>query len=89
MRKPGGMGLLELQDQERKGRFNELSMQPQYQVQKDQGYLGLDSDKVQNNPLQNIGEVSYPRYNFDDRFTDLEVKKFSEIFNYLDRDGNN
>lgn len=89
MRKPGGMGLLELQDQERKGRFNELSMQPQYQVQKDQGYLGLDSEKVQNNPLQNIGEVSYPRYNFDDRFTDLEVKKFSEIFNYLDRDGNN
>jgi Ca2+-binding EF-hand superfamily protein len=44
---------------------------------------------LQNNPLQNIGDVSYPRYNFDDRFTDLEVRKFSDIFHYLDRDGNN
>ena len=38
--------------------------------------------------MQNIGEVSFPKYNFDDRFTDLETKKFVEIFNYLDRDGN-
>ena len=57
------------------------------QNSKDKSYLGLQESEV--NPLMNLGDISYPKYNFDDRFTDLEVKKFSEIFAYLDRDGNN
>lgn len=35
-----------------------------------------------------LGEISYPKYNFDDRFTDIEINKFAELFKYFDRHGN-
>ena len=31
--------------------------------------------------------MSYPKFNYDDRFTDLEMQKFDEIFQYTDRTG--
>ena len=34
-----------------------------------------------------LGEVSFPKYVFDDRFSDFELAKFNEIFIYFDRHG--
>ena len=38
--------------------------------------------------MQTLGQVSYPKYNYDDRFTDIEISKFNELFTYFDRNGN-
>mmetsp|Transcript_16519 Transcript_16519/g.28061 ORF Transcript_16519/g.28061 Transcript_16519/m.28061 type:complete len:170 (-) Transcript_16519:52-561(-) len=35
-----------------------------------------------------LGEISYPKYPYDDRFTDLEIKEFRELFQYMDRRAN-
>ena len=31
-----------------------------------------------------LGEVSFPKYVFDDRFSDFELAKFNEIFVYFE-----
>ena len=90
MRKPGGIGILELQEQERLGRFNDLAGQQELQnqkrgVQRDKGHLGMQMNV---NPMQNLGELNYPKYQYDDRFTDLELTKFNDMFVYFDKGGN-
>lgn len=51
-------------------------------------HLGLDASNLKNNPLQKLGDMNYPQYNYDDRFTDPELKQFREMFQYFDRNGN-
>lgn len=38
--------------------------------------------------MKNLGDISYPRFNYDDRFTDIEINRFNELFSFLDRQGN-
>ena len=49
-------------------------------------HLGLADPNE--NPMQNLGALSYPQYNYDDRFTDIEIQKFNELFQYFDRHAN-
>ena len=89
MRKPGGVGIVELQDQERRGRFNTVSLgQKGNNDYSDRGLEHLGLGDPNENPLQNLGQLSYPKYNYDDRFTDIEIQKFNELFQYFDRHAN-
>jgi len=45
---------------------------------KDMSHLGLSREH--DSSMMQLGEVSYPKYNYDDRFTDIEISKFNELF---------
>jgi len=38
--------------------------------------------------MMNLGQISYPKFNYDDRFTDIEINRFNEMFQYFDREAN-
>ena len=40
------------------------------------------------NFIKNLGDLTYPRFTYDDRFTDIEIGMFNEMFEYFDRNGN-
>ena len=45
---------------------------------KDQLHLG--GKEASSSQMANLGHISYPKYNYDDRFTDIEIGKFTELF---------
>ena len=52
---------------------------------KDTSHLGIDQDS---NQMLNLGQISYPKFSYDDRFTDIEIQRFNELFTYFDREAN-
>ena len=91
MRNPGGNGIIGLQNDDRKGRFKALqalandSKQPGADPRSKE-HLGLSADT--DIRLLSLGQLSYPKFPYDDRFTDIEINKFRELFTYFDREGN-